>query len=229
MVLIGLATFGPLGACAPSSSADEEARSEPSEVGAYSDTGRAPAEAGTQPAADRPIFVTETWPEEGRPVFETTGQPLVLFAAPDPGSEIVDSVASPGEGLLVEFDSTRYQTLEPGRIAVVTADTVRGRVFGDVDYLSRDAYYRPNVPVETLDLSAGDTILYLQYRAEGTCFVEIDGSVIDANLCPTFRTESFETVTEPRTAWWIRTTSASGAPGWALVGGEAIRRTGRTF
>src|SRR5690606_8311407 len=39
VVLIGLATFGPLGACAPSSSADEEARSEPSEVGAYSDTG----------------------------------------------------------------------------------------------------------------------------------------------------------------------------------------------
>lgn len=227
VALIGLAAFGPMSACAPSPSTDEEAGSAMSEAEAHPATDGTPVEAGTQ-LADRPIFVTETWPEEGRPVFETTGRPLVLLAAPDRGSEVVDSVASPGEGLPVDFDSTRFQTLEPGRIAVASADTVRGRIFGDVDYLSREVYYRSDVPVETLDLSAGDTILYLQYRAEGTCFVEIDGSVIDADLCPTFRTESFEIVSEPRTAWWVRTTSATGEPGWILVG-EAVRETGRTF
>lgn len=176
-----------------------------------------------------PVFEVELWPEEGRPRFEATGVTMTLREAPSqaaPVARLVDLAA----GTPLKFDETRYQTLEPGKIEVLGSAVVHGRNLGAIRYLSREDYYRGRYPTQEWRVAAGDTIEYLQYRAEGTCFVRLAGSVVDADQCPALDQSSLRMIQEPRTVWWIRVVLDDGSSaGWLLVEDVAVKQVGRSF
>ncbi len=154
-------------------------------------------------------------PGEGIPRFLATGEPLELRGAPSPEAPLV-RVARPSAGTVVESDSVRYRTTVPGRIEAVRATELEGRSLGAGRTLSRDAYYAPAAAPGRWQLEPGETLLWLQDRAEGTCFVRIDDALIEASPCPSFL-EAFRVLSPPVTEWWIRAAPDGGAPGWVLV------------
>ena len=85
-------------------------------------------------------FSVETWPGEGIPVMEARRLYLLLHEAPDPASPIVDTLLA-DVGAQVHFDSTRYQTVQPGSITVLSPTTVLGRDFGERSHLTYEEYY----------------------------------------------------------------------------------------
>jgi hypothetical protein len=165
--------------------------------------------------ASEAVFQVELWPEEGVPVFEATGEPLEFHESPD-GASPVQHVVETTSGMPIAFDATRYQTREAGTLEVLQAAVIRGRDMGALQHLTRDRYYSPDFPRDEWQLLPGDTIQYLQYRGEGTCFVRIEGVVVDADSCPAFLREAFLLVSEPVTEWWIHAT-IDDRTGWLLV------------
>jgi hypothetical protein len=143
------------------------------------------------------IFEIDLWPGEGIPVFEATSRQLLLHEGPSTSSRVVQSVSvSPGQR--VAFGDTWYRTIQVGHFRVVNTH-VTGRTIGKVNRLSRKDYYSYNFMTANVEVKAGTTFDYLQYRAEGTCFVRIDGTVIDAEGCPTIDKSSFRLEREPTT------------------------------
>jgi hypothetical protein len=132
------------------------------------------------------------------------------------------------KGMEINFDSTRLQTLEAGRIVAIALATVNGRVLGATERLTQDAYYHGGFPTESRTVQPGDTIEFLQYRAEGTCFVRIAGSVIDADPCPAIDNTAFQLIAEPRVEWWVHVTSKTGR-GWLQVEDSIVRQLARVF
>ena len=72
-------------------------------------------------------------------------------------------------------------------------------------------------------VEVGDTVRYLQYRAEGTCFVLIGDDLWDAQSCPATREGVFDSLREPDVEWWVRTESGVLAAGWLLVDETKLR------
>ena len=174
------------------------------------------------------MFETETWPEEGRPVIEVVAPALAVHAAPRFDAPIVATLQVPPNTTL-NFDSTRFQTLRPAAVTAIRDAEVTGRDLGSIEYLGWDAYYRGSYPKTSVPVAAGAQFEYLQYRAEGTCFVRIEGRVIDAALCPTYDTANFRVAGEPETAWWVRAISDSGPVGWVQVSDTTAVDARRTF
>jgi hypothetical protein len=132
-------------------------------------------------------------------------------------------------GQRVAFDSTRFQTIESGRMRAIDSLLVNGRDMGDVTRLSREQYYVLNQPAVALPVAARSMIDVLQYRAEGTCFIRIEQRVIDAQPCPGFGKESVIVEREPVTRWWIRVRGQGGAFGWVLVSDSTAQSVRREF
>ena len=174
-----------------------------------------------------PVFEVALWPGEGIPVVEAVGPRLLLRAAPAPTAAVVDSLIL-GESRGLAFDSTRYQTLMPARLTVAAPTVLAGRFFGRLRYLSREEYYRGAHPDTSIRLARGDTLSYLQYRAEGTCFVSVDGAVIDAGICPVADTVSIRASGQPLTSWWILV-NMDGHRGWVIVSDSTARVIDRRF
>jgi hypothetical protein len=173
-------------------------------------------------------FAIDLWPGEGIPVIEAKRPVLPLRAAPDPDSPVIDSVIGRVGGRLA-FDSTRYQTVQSGAIRLLRPTRVTGRDMGDVRHVPLDRYYHQNLPDVAIPLGAPATIDFLQYRAEGTCFVRIENRVIDAQPCPGFGRESVQVLREPVTRWWIRVRGKGGASGWILVSDSTAQSVRREF
>jgi len=180
--------------------------------------GREPAAGAgvtSAPAAAPAFEMIGLSPGEGIPRFLATGEPLELRGAPSLEAPLV-RVARPAAGTVVESDSGRYRTTVPGRIEAVRATEVEGRSLGSGRALTRDAYSAPAAAPGRWALEPGETRLWLQGRAEGSCFVRIDDALIEANPCPSF-VEAFRVLSPPVTEWWIRAAPDGGAPGWTLV------------
>lgn len=173
-------------------------------------------------------FAIDLWPGEGIPVIEARRSVLQIHAAPDPDSPVIDSLRG-RVGRRLAFDSTRYQTIQAGAIRVLQPMRVEGRDLGEVTHLSLNRYYQPNLPEAAIPLAALTTIDYLQNRAEGTCFVRIEGRVIDAQPCPGFGRESVKVLREPVTRWWVRVRGSGGAFGWLPVSDSTARSVRREF
>ena len=60
------------------------------------------------------------------------------------------------------------------------------------------------------------TFEYLQYRAEGTCFIRIERRVIDAD-CPAYMKSMFKVEIEPKTELWIHVVFPGGPAGLATT------------
>jgi hypothetical protein len=171
------------------------------------------------------IFEIDLWPGEGIPVFEATSRQLLLHEAPSTSSRVTQSVSvTPGQR--VAFDDTRYRTVQVGRVRALINTDVKGRRIGKVNHLSRKDYYSPVFPSVDVEVKAGTAFHYLQYRAESTCFVRIDGSVIDAEACPAIDTATFHLEVEPKIEWWIHATVGD-VQGWILVDSSAVKEVDR--
>jgi len=79
------------------------------------------------------------------------------------------------------FDDTLYRTVKAGRFVVRGAATIAGRQLGEMTRLSRSDYYSGKYGAARVNVNAGDVVEYLQARAEGTCFIRVSGSAIDAD------------------------------------------------
>jgi hypothetical protein len=168
-----------------------------------------------QPAAET-TFTVDLWPGEGRPIFEAVAPQLRLHEQPSTSSRVVDTArVRPRQRL--SFDETRYRTMKPGTFVVLTPTTITGRTLGVVGRVSRADYYSASFGAARVAMKAGDRIEYLQYRAEGTCFVRIEGSVIDAAPCPTEKPAEFRLEAKPLTEWWIHVIEDGRPRGWLLV------------
>ena len=180
----------------------------------------------------RPLFVSELSPGEGTRVFQTAASPIYLRAEPSLAATVTDSLTVP-IGTRIAPDEERYQTMAAGVISVTSPTQVSGRNLGPLQYLSRHQYYSDTFPVDTIDVGTGATIEYLMYRAEGTCFVRVDGNVIDAHYCPVggysvmgsdIRPISgAELVRDPEVQWWLHLTLDGERRGWALVEESTFR------
>jgi len=176
-------------------------------------------------------FQVGLWPGEGRPrlIAGTT----TLSPRTEPRTDAPTGTAlHVRKGQVVEFAETVYRTIVPGRLKVTKDAQVRGRRLGSMRRLSRDEYYSDRYPMAALAVRAGETIEYLQYRAEGSCFVRIRGEVIDADPCPDVLVDPDEVAVleaKPKTEWWIQVVLKGRPEGWLLVDGKNVREEGRTF
>ena|SRR5476651_1746022 len=173
-------------------------------------------------------FEIELWPGEGRPVFEATGQAVTLY------EDAATSAKRKGQltvqrGQSIAFDETRYRTVAAGRLRALLATQVSGRIVGPVGRMSRMEYYRGKFPPGTKSIAPGATLEFLQYRAEGTCFVRVDGDVIDSDPCPATDARAFQVEADPKVEWWIRVVSAGTPIGWVMVDDGVIGVVRREF
>jgi hypothetical protein len=174
------------------------------------------------------VFEIELWPGEGRPQFQAVTTELGIREMPSTSARIARRLRV-SSGQPITFDETRYRTTESGRLQVLSATSVTGRVLGTIRELTRDAYYRGQFPRQTVACKEGDVIGYLQYRAEGTCFVQVADQVVDADPCPAQDDRNFRVVTEPSTEWWIRVVLDRVPVGWVMVDGKTVKQSGRSF
>ena len=107
------------------------------------------------------------------------------------------------------------------------AATIAGRDLGNIAMLSKADYYSGKFARISVDLKPGDSFEYLQYRAEGTCFVRIRSRVIDAAECPDEHPDQFQTKLEPITEWWIHVIADRSVGGWVIVSPATLKEVDR--
>jgi hypothetical protein len=178
-----------------------------------------------QPATEV-IFEVDLWPEEGRPVFAAAAERLRLHEHPSKSSRVVETLSVRPKQRLT-FGDTRFRTMKAGRFLVLTSTTITGRTLGDLRRLSKPDYYSGKFGHARVAVKAGERIEYLQYRAEGTCFVRIGGSVVDAALCPTEKPTEFRLEAKPVTEWWIHVLVDGKARGWLIVSDATVKVVAR--
>jgi hypothetical protein len=192
---------------------------------------------GERPASDSvaqrvdaqatPAFEIALWPGEGIPVIVAVRSELPLMRAPSPDASNAGPLGA-AAGSRIDYDSTRLQTVSPAEVTVTDSAVVRGRFLGATHLLSRDRYYSDAFRDTTIALARNDRFEYLQPRAEGSCFVRIDSSVIEANPCPTHDSAGFAVSGEPVLRWWIFARGDS-ASGWLLVSDSTAQVVRREF
>ena len=179
---------------------------------------------GTQTA---PAFVIEMAPGEGIPHYTARGSTLAVREAPSSNAEIIARVEI-SAGTTVEYSATRFQTLQPGLLVATNDTEIRGRNLQARRHLTRDDYYRHAGDRSSVSVQRGDSIQYLQYRAEGTCFVIVRGDLWDSNECPALPGSAFTTLSDPIVEWWIQIAGEHVPVGWVLVD-PATLLVGRGF
>jgi len=163
-------------------------------------------------------FDSELWPEEGKPSFFSKTNILILYEEPSRNSPVIKKHKME-KGSRIDYDLTRYRTIEAGIIEVKKPVTLSGRKFGTISYLSRSEYYSGNIPCKDHTFQEGASFEYLQYRAEGSCFIRWHNEVYDIDYCPWFDEENtdFALESKPVNEWWIRVTKDHKTLGWLLI------------
>ncbi|HEU4584603.1 MAG TPA: hypothetical protein VFR95_02590 [Gemmatimonadaceae bacterium] len=182
---------------------------------------------GPTKARAAPVFEVELWPGEGIPVIAAVRDELPLLQSPSPEDAGAGSL-SVAPGSRITYDSTRLQTMAPAMVTVTGSTFVRGRFLGAMHSLSRAGYYSDAFRDTIIALAPSERLEYLQPRAEGSCFVRIDGSVVEANPCPTHDSASFALSGEPALRWWVFARGDS-VSGWLLVSDSTAKLVRREF
>ena len=170
------------------------------------------------------IFEIDLTPYEHTWVFEAVATQLQLHELPYTSSRISKPLKV-SRGQRIPFDDERYRTIRAGRIRALMTSRVMGRIIGKVDHLSREDYYSYKYPEANIQMNAGATFDYLQYRAEGSCFVRIHGDVVDCG-CPIFDKSKFRLEAEPKVQLWIHAVVGE-ARGWLMVTNSILKDVGR--
>jgi hypothetical protein len=175
-----------------------------------------------------PAFEVGLWPGEGIPVVTAVRGGLPLRRSPSSDAAIAGTL-SVAAGSRITYDSTRLQTIAPATVRVTDSSAVvHGRFLGAQHSLSRQSYHSDAFHDTTIDVARSERFEYLQPRAEGSCFVRIDGSVIEANPCPALDAASFSVSGEPQLRWWIFVAGDS-ASGWLLLSDSTAKVVRREF
>ena len=182
------------------------------------------------PAPDtaRPVFAIDIWPGEGRALLESATDTIVLHRQPSPASPVTHRMATT-VGQRLTYDSTVFQTMEPGRLRVLAPFNIRARVVGNVTRLSRQRYYSTQFQLTSIPVDTSSRLEFLQYRAEGSCFIRLDSRVLEAQDCPATNRIEFSLDEEPVTRRWARIVIDERRGGWALVEDVKIIIAGRQF
>ncbi len=160
-------------------------------------------------------FETDMSPGEGPHVFVAARNQLRIHKLPFSTSPTIATVkVLPGQSL--PHDETRYRTIRGGVIRVLVPSQVEGRMIGMAHLLFAKDYTSDKFPEIKIQVKRDMHIEYLQYRAEGTCFVRISNNVIDATPCPNINRSAFKVEAEPKTELWIHL-SIGKASGWVFV------------
>jgi hypothetical protein len=178
-------------------------------------------------ALQGPVFVAELWPGEGIPVVVAGRETLPLRGTPR-SSDPITRQYPVRRGDTLAFDLVRFATLKPGRLVALAPAQIVGRDLDTLTYLSRADYYGDRFSRGHWAVPLGAEVEYLQYRAEGTCFVRFAGRVIDAAHCPVADT-TFRPLGEPEVELWIRLVADQGPVGWLQVIEPQARVIGRRF
>lgn len=132
-------------------------------------------------------------------------------------------------GQELTFDQSIFRTLKSGKFDAIAKTKVTGRILGNIKHMTAEEYYNGEYPTRTLDVEKGEAVEYLQYRAEGTCFVRVGGQLMDADPCPTEEDGTFKLALEPEAEWWIRVTQAGKPVGWLLLNEKQVKEGERTL
>lgn len=118
-----------------------------------------------------------------------------------------------GAGWRVPFDTSILRTIRSVQLTVQKRSEVVVWCYGSVSH--------------TFEI--GDTVEYLQYRAEGFGTARVKDSICQIPLM--VEGEIFGSdLPEPETEWWIRVTYEDGtSPGWLLFADGQVAITKREF
>jgi hypothetical protein len=175
-------------------------------------------------------FDSELWPGEGIPRFAAKSDRLVLHEQPDTASPVViTQTVDPGEE--IAYDRTRFRTVDEGLVIAQQPGRLLGRDLGDVEHLSEDRYYAADPIFEEITYTKGDSFAYLQYRAEGTCLVRDDDTVLEIEGCPWEGAGrgDFDLVRRPVTEWWVEVTADGKTLGWLQLDPQSVEPLPRRF
>ncbi len=153
-------------------------------------------------------FEISVFPGEGP---HTVGAPqgeMILCRAPSRTARVERTIRLEGA---VQWVDTRLRTVAPGQCLAIKSGSIRGTSYGQVSFLSNKDYYSGGGRGEIFHFGKGDTIEYLQYRAEGSGFVRINGAVVS----PEFVDLPFKESKKPELQLWINIAGSDGEPiGW---------------
>lgn len=172
------------------------------------------------------VFECDLWPGEGRPRLRAVG-PLSLHGEPTsqaPGSRLT---VSPSQDLV--FDQVVTRTRVAATVKVLQATSMSGTRFGAVARVTRSDYYGGRAVRGHVNVTPQTRVEYLQYRAEGECFVRVDGEVWAVDDCPTRFEDAYAVEGEPDVELWARIVHQGRPRGWVLVDGKRVKVVGRTF
>ncbi len=171
-------------------------------------------------------FESALFPGEGPIGIRASGDEMVLRKAPMAYADIADTTRIARDEI-IRWSHARFRTVVPGLFLVSEDCSIDGSRYGRVFYLSRTDYYRGSGKWETFRFSKRDTIEYLQYRAEGSAFLRMDGIVIEAELGAPESTALRE-IRSPQLELWIEVEDKDGNPlGWFRLKDDYVHRQTR--
>lgn len=158
-------------------------------------------------------FECSIFPGEGSHRIQASGDEIVLRTAPTAQASVADTI-SPARGEMIIHSDVRFRTIIPGLFLAREDGAIHGTSYGRVFYLSRTDYRRGGSGYDTFSFSKGDTIEYLQYRAEGWTFLRINGVVVCAELLSE-RVVPLKEIRRPQLELWIQVVDVDDNPlGW---------------
>lgn len=170
-------------------------------------------------------FETDLMPGEGKPVIVAKME-LKLREKPSTDSLLVKGITIP-KGQRINFIETIYRTKKSGLAKVHTSFSSPARTYGTVDSLSRNDYYFKGKQI-SIDLKEGDTIEYLQERAEGSCFIRYNGEIMAFDLLVYEFNNKLEIIREPETELWVRVIDGNKKSlGWMLLDANTVKEIDR--
>ncbi len=172
------------------------------------------------------VFECDIWPGEGRPRLRAF-EPLALHAQPTAEASVSRLTVPTSEDLVFDQVVTRTRAAAP--VKVLQPTSMSGLQFGAVVRVSRDEYYGSRVVRGHVNVTPQTRVEYLQYRAEGECFVRVDGVVWAVEDCPTRFDDAYAVEGEPVVELWARIVHQGRPRGWVLVDGKGVKVIGRIF
>jgi len=150
------------------------------------------------------IYTSYLWPGEGIPIFQTEKPELIMHTLPN---ALSPSVKINWEiGTLLSFDQSRY----------ITTRAITLKIPNDMTNLTC-SHGRTK-------LNQGDTIEYLQYRAEGFGIVRMGQEICEVFI------GNMSGNKEPETEWWIRIRDKDqNQVGWLQVYSNSVKIIKRNF
>lgn len=168
-------------------------------------------------------FESGMLPGEGPKQIIATVEQMNLHRAPSSFSRIARKLKL-DKGAEIKFDEVRFRTIKPGLFVAERSGSFDGSSYGVISYLSREDYYNFAAKWQSFDYARGDTIEYLQYRAEGSGFVRFRGEVISAELLSR-KCLPLAQIRDPITELWIRVIDNNANPmGWYRVDDDTVKK-----